>query len=110
MLCTCPGQKATFLCLQEGGPVSAIMSRLLGEGRNFNSGTFCFLRQMKDTAAGQGSKVYEKGGEHRCTLRSDWGLQPGLLLTVSRQESTTKTVSAVVWFPLESFQTPSSGF
>lgn len=80
----------------------------LGEGRNFNSGTFCFLGQMEDTAAGQGSQVYGKGGEHRRTLRSDWGLQPGLLLMVSRQESTTKT--AVVWFPVESFQTPSSGF
>lgn len=65
---------------------------------------------MEDTAAGQGSQVYGKGGEHRHTLRSDWGLQPGLLLMVSRQESMTKTVSAVVWFPLESFQTPSSGF
>lgn len=65
---------------------------------------------MEDTAAGQGSQVYGKGGEHRHTLRSDWGLQPGLLLMVSRQESMTKTVSAVVWFPLESFQTPLSGF
>lgn len=60
----------------------------LGEGRNFNSGTFCFLHQKEDTAAGQGSQVYGKGGEHRSTHRSNWGLQPWLLLVVSRQEST----------------------
>lgn len=73
----CPGFKAASLCMEEGGNGRVSASRLLGEGRIFNSGIFCFLHQVEDVAAGQESEVHGKGRKDQSTLRSDWALQPG---------------------------------
>lgn len=114
-----PRKKAAFLCMERYGNVSGGMGRLFTEGTNFSSDGFCFLYQIKDTVARQGSQVCEIDGtctgnftsnwsKGRNILRSDCGLQPGLM--VNHHEYIKKMMRVFIWLSSEKSQTSSSEF